>query len=127
MAKKSKRIIFKGWDYTELVPVLLKKSVNSYHKKYKDSVTAEYEIITELHLYISEMMNEIADSRSEVRAAGLKKIKVPLKNIRNFVKAVAESEKKCGCRYTLIKGLYDIEHDWTFLNYTMKLLDSLWT
>lgn len=133
MKKRKKSVKFKGWDWTELVPALLDKSTDSYYNEFKGEESeshlnkAEHEMLNDLQDFMYDMIDEITDSRPEVRKKGLEKIAVPLKYIRRFVLKVAECEELCGCRHTLIKGLYDIEDEWTFLSYTAKLLDCLWT
>ena len=127
--RKSKKVIFKGWDWSELGPALLNKTYSSYAKKYRDDEDCfkkDEVMLKDLREAMWAMMWEIADSRPEVRREGLKKIKAKLQHVRNFVKAVVECEKG-GYRYSLIKGLYDTKDNYTFLSYTSLLLDSLWT
>ena len=125
MAKpKSKRIIFKGWDYTELLPVLLDKTTEQYEKEYEkdeDCFAADEAMVKDMKEAIFILMEEKEFSKSN------KIVNKKISYIRKFVKAVADCEKTCGYRYPLIKGLYDIEHDATFLKYTAYLIDSLWT
>ena len=127
MAKKSKKVEFKGWDWSELGPVLLNRSYAYYSKLYDDCFKCDETMLKDLREALSLMMWKVADSRKEVRAKGLKEIETKLNHIRNFVKAVAECEGEGGYRYSLVNGLYNTEDAYTFLCYTSILLESLWT
>jgi len=115
MAKKTKKIEFDGYDWTELVEPLLG---DEYAEEEDDE-----KLLKALRDYMSKMLGSIGGWGSIEE----EELKQSLQYVRDFVKSIYEHEEKHGCAASLIKGLYDIENDEIFIQYTIVLLDCLWT
>ena len=114
------KVEFDGYDWSELLPVLLGTTYDDECYKTEDGTHDNEKMLSDLDNYLGGIMCYLSMGKDKKKT-----VEIPLMHIRNFVNAV----KKCDCSYRekLLQGLCDTEDDFTFVRYTSILLPSLWT